>query len=180
VATRGLSVNELNDCSLWWHGPSWLDSNHLSQLIWNLSEITPECLEEIRKSNPEITIVTGVDGKCDKDVFLLGVDKPCYSSMQKLLRISVYILRFIKLKVWNKLQEETRRKHQNFHLLSTRMPVILHFVNLSYYHFCGFILFNIIILKQFLLLLYCMLMLTSQKMQNVQSYYLIEVGLENC
>jgi len=119
VATRGLSVNELNDCSLWWHGSSWLDGNHFSWPVWNLSEITPESLEEIRKSNPEITIVAGVDGKCDKDVFLFGVDKLHYSSMWKLLRISVYILRFIKLKVWNKLQEETRRKHQSFHLLST-------------------------------------------------------------
>ena len=47
------------------------------------------------------------------------MDKPHYSSLWKLLRVSVYILRFIKIKVWNKLREETRRKHQRFHLLST-------------------------------------------------------------
>ena len=62
-------------------------------------------------------MVAGVDGKWDKDVFLFGMGKPHYSSLWRLLRVSVYVIRFIKMKVWNKLQEETRRKHQSFHLL---------------------------------------------------------------
>ena len=71
LATRGLSVDELHHCSLWWHGQSWLQSDHLSWPEWSLPEITPESLEEIRKSNlsADITIVAS-DGKCDKDVFL--------------------------------------------------------------------------------------------------------------
>jgi len=120
LATRGLSVEELSHCLLWWHGPSWLQSNHLSWPVWNLPELTPEGLEEIKKSklSADITIVAG-DGKCNEEVFLFGMDKLCYSSLRKLLRVSVYILRFIKIMVWNKLKEETRRKHQQFYLLST-------------------------------------------------------------
>ena len=207
MATRGLSVNELKDCSLWWHGPSWLDSNHLSWPVWNLSEITPESLEEIRESNPEISIVA-VDGKCDKDVFLFGVDKLHYSSMRKLLRISVYILRFIKLKVWNKLQEEIRRKHQSFYLLSTlfrglrdaghitfreiKLVSLLCIYTLQHLYFKAVF----VAIKQKrrhclqtqlglqLEILRCygryMLMRISQKKQNFQSYYLVEVGLQDC
>ena len=99
---------------------AWLESNCIFWPVWNLPEITPENLEEIRKStsSTEVTIMAGADGKCDRDVFLFGMDKPRYSSLRKLLQASVYILRFIKIKVWNKLREETRRKHQRFHLLS--------------------------------------------------------------
>ena len=42
LATRGLSVSELCECSLWWHGPSWLGTNHLSWPAWSLPEITAE------------------------------------------------------------------------------------------------------------------------------------------
>ena len=104
LATRGLSVIELNHCSLWWHGKSWLGSNHIFWPAWNLLEVTPENLEEIRnsKSSAEDTMVAGVDGKWDKDVFLFGTDKPRYSSSLRLLRVSVYVFRFIKMKMWNK------------------------------------------------------------------------------
>ena len=37
-------------------------------------------------SSAVITIVAS-DGKCDKDVFLFGVDKLFYSSLRKLLRV---------------------------------------------------------------------------------------------
>ena len=70
-------------------------------------------------------MVAGVDEKGNKDVFLFGMDKPCYSSLRRLLRVSVYVFRSIKMKVWNKLQEENRRKHQSFHLLITVFRVLV-------------------------------------------------------
>ena len=71
MATRGLSVIEFNHCPLWWHGPSWLGSNHIFWPVWNLPEIISENLEEIRnsKSSAEVTMVAGVD---EKMCFSLG------------------------------------------------------------------------------------------------------------
>ena len=36
LATRGKTVSELNKSSLWWHGPSWLETNSLSWPVWKL------------------------------------------------------------------------------------------------------------------------------------------------
>lgn len=44
-ATRGLSVSDISDCSLWWHGPDWLLCDELKWPTKNLPEITPEKLE---------------------------------------------------------------------------------------------------------------------------------------
>ena len=117
LATRGLSVSELCECSLWWHDPSWLGTNHLSWPAWNLPEITVEKLEqietEVRRSRSfiELANVAGVDQLDDKQLFLFGLREPFYSSLRKLLRVSVYVLRFIKLKVWRKIDGE-RFKHR--------------------------------------------------------------------
>ena len=79
LATRGLSVSELCECSLWWHGPSWLGTNHLSWPAWNLPKITAEKLEqietEVRRSRSfiELANVAGVDQLDDKQLFLFGL-----------------------------------------------------------------------------------------------------------
>ena len=128
MATRGLSTEEIKQSALWWHGPPWLRDNQLTWPVWDLPEITSECLEETRKSTPciEVTGVVGVNRKGD-DTFLFGLSEPRYSSLRKLLRILVYVLRFIKVKVLNKLQEETKQKFNLlfslFRSLSNNGPV---------------------------------------------------------
>ena len=44
-ATRGLTVAEITGCSLWWHGPEWLQLREETWPTWNLPSITPERLE---------------------------------------------------------------------------------------------------------------------------------------
>ena len=40
-ATRSLTVAEITDCSLWWHGPEWLQLWEETWPKWNLPSITP-------------------------------------------------------------------------------------------------------------------------------------------
>ena len=114
-ATRGLTVLELEKSSLWWHGPSWLETNSLSWPTWNLSEITSEEFKYLEsefkgfKSSIEVAHVAGTE----KEVLLFGVEKSPCSSLRGLLRISVYVLRFLKLRIWNKLDERKRNLFQH-------------------------------------------------------------------
>ena len=108
VATRGSSVSEIGQSDLWWHGPTWLKNEDSLWPLWNLPDITPDVLDEINRETRiqhvlETTIVTGETSQQDS---LLGIDEKRYSLLRKLLRISVYILRFIKRKIWNKINRE--------------------------------------------------------------------------
>ena len=53
-----------------------------------------------------------------KDVFLFGI-KSLASSLRKQLCVSVFVLRYVKLKIWNKIPEEKRTNYDKNHLLKT-------------------------------------------------------------
>ena len=106
LATRGLQTEEFTSSLLWWHGPSWLQYEDSTWPQYNFDQITPEVLDQIKSEQKggqiKMTSVAGISDKSqDKNVSLLGVNEKWCSSLRKLLRVSVYVLRFIKLKVWS-------------------------------------------------------------------------------
>ena len=94
LATRGLSVKEMMQSSLWWHGRSWLQDDPAVWTSWNFVELTPIILQQVeseaRKLRPLIEVSNLVSEK--KERLLLGMDDITYSSLRKLLHITVYIL----------------------------------------------------------------------------------------
>ena len=98
-----------------WHGPSWLGTNNLSWPVWNLSEVTSEDFKylesEFKGSKPSIEVVHVVG--TEKEVLLFGVEKPLCSSLRRFLRISVHVLWFLKMRIWNKLPEGKRNSFQH-------------------------------------------------------------------
>ena len=126
IATRGSSVFELSQSTLWWHGPSWLQEDDSSWPVWNFSDITPKVQNQLQseekgfKSVIETTTVIGISNKQDqiKTASLFGIDEKRFSSLRQLLRVSVYVLKFIKKKVWNLINVK-KRKHFQHKLLST-------------------------------------------------------------
>ena len=102
-ATRELNVSEINNCSLWWHGPDWLQYDELEWPIKNLPEITPEKLEnylsQIKNVGPQVMYeVTNLIEETSKDTKLLplGINETKFSSLWRLLRITAICLKFIK------------------------------------------------------------------------------------
>jgi len=67
LATRGPSVVDIVNSSLWWHGPPWLCLEDCLWHTWNLSDITPDVLSQVdsevkgQKSFIEISNVAGVE-----------------------------------------------------------------------------------------------------------------------
>ena len=88
---------------------------------WKFVELTPIILQQVeseaRKLRPLIEVSNLVSEK--KEGLLLGMDDTRFSSLRKLLRITVYVLRFIKLKIWNRLDTERRKPIQQDQLLLT-------------------------------------------------------------
>ena len=123
-ATRGLTVQEIIDCKLWWHGPEWLKSEETTWPSWNMPDITPDKLDNLleigKKGSQVIYEVTNVvnDGSQVHNDYPspLTIDEFKYSSLRKLLRITVYCIKFIYIMVLNKcskeLKERVLRKHK--------------------------------------------------------------------
>jgi len=70
-ATRGLSVADIKECSLWWNGLDWLRRPQAQWLTWNLPELTPEMLGQIQTEIKESYIMV----ETTKDVFLFGIKR---------------------------------------------------------------------------------------------------------
>ena len=122
--TRGLCAFKIGQSNLWWHGPSWLQNEESAWPVKNLPNKNSEMLIQIQsevKGVKELANVAGINEKDEEKqiVSLFGVDEKRYSSLQKLIRVSVYVMRYIKYRVWNRISAENRRHLCEYKLLVT-------------------------------------------------------------
>ena len=114
-ATRGLTAPELADNFLWWKGPTWISKCESDWPKQDLPDVTPDILEQFDaetkgpKSAYEASCITNV-APCEETICffsdtansktsqasVFGIDSQRFSSVQKLLRTTVYCLRFLK------------------------------------------------------------------------------------
>ena len=96
MASRGISARELVNNDLWWHGPRRLTENNnewlCSSEFCSLSECSVALLTELRVDDPSLTIAAVTNTKTPEIWDLVRH----YSSLSKLIRITVYILRFVR------------------------------------------------------------------------------------
>ena len=114
--SRSLDTEELRDNHLWWYGPEWVLSPSDSWPTWELKrkENDTELQGEYRTKNMmyEAKLVAG-EGLMDKQDKTKKVSAPLdidinrFSSLTKLLRVTVLALRFI-----NKLKKTSRSNGQ--------------------------------------------------------------------
>ena len=127
-ATRGLTVPEIADANLWWYGPRWLMFEESSWPKWNFLHFSPERLEQCidgggKRRSQIIYEVANVAQEEPKVIFPspFAMDEHKYSSLRKLLRISVYCLKFINLKVMSKCSTELKERVLSRHKLLERV-----------------------------------------------------------
>ena len=99
LASRGLYINELLGNSLWWHGPEWmLKPDHVwtiwKQDISNQTKKNSEVLYEAKLDAVEIT--QGTSKLKTKAISPFEIDSRRFSSLNKLLRVTSWVGRFIK------------------------------------------------------------------------------------
>ena len=120
MATRGLTVPEIKQSKLWWHGPAWLQYAECNWPSWNLSNISSDDLERLSqaKYGSEVFFesVNVVQENIDEvSTSVCTIDERKYSSLRKLLRVTAYCLKFIKKRVWNRCSDEVKKIICNRH-----------------------------------------------------------------
>ena len=97
ISTRSKTVKELENSSLWWRGPTWLTLPEQSWSTWDIPEITEETLQELdpESKGPKTFYEAGTiaDDNIPSPFELMDEN---YSSFSKLIRVTAWILRFIR------------------------------------------------------------------------------------
>ena len=116
LATRGLTVSELKECSLWWHGPTWLRLDECCWPSWNLPDVTSEELEQMlsqARSGSDVIFESSNVVQEDRGHGSLSactINEEKYSSLRRLLRVTALCLKFIKMKIWNRSTTELKER----------------------------------------------------------------------
>ena len=131
ISTRIKTIEELENSSLWKKGPNWLTLPEHAWPTWDLPEITEETLRELEaetkgpKTLYETSIVAG-----NNAVSTFELMEEIYSNFSKLIRVTAWILRFIRnLKHKTKqtgsltaLELKTVKKHWELHIQQKNFP----------------------------------------------------------
>lgn len=92
-ASRGISPELLKDFDLWWHGPKFLrDTENIS---CSPTEI-PDTNVEIKIPKNKVLTHTSLAGVLDNNEEMLSYLTK-YSKLQKLIRVTAYMLKFVKI-----------------------------------------------------------------------------------
>ena len=115
-ATRGLTVPQIKELNLWWHGPTWLQFAESDWPIRNLPDITSEELEkmatQVQVGSDIIYETTNVvkEQISQASLSVCTIDEEKYSSLRKLLRVTLFCLKFIRKGCWNRCSETLKAK----------------------------------------------------------------------
>ncbi|CAB4020584.1 Hypothetical predicted protein [Paramuricea clavata] len=95
IPTRSIKCSELGQCELWRNGPPWL-SEELQPNDELIDEPSPseECLRELKKKphHSPTALLTEATGQGIKEIMNIAT----FSNYHRLLRVKVYVLRFIR------------------------------------------------------------------------------------
>ncbi len=106
LGSRGVNASKLVESTSWWEGPKWLSMGKRS---WPQSELLEETLDVVDEKKKSSVVVCTVESE------LKGlsnvIDASRYSTVNKLLRVSAWVLRFIKNIKSKHEQERIREGH---------------------------------------------------------------------
>ena len=95
IPTRGMSVSELAETTLWLDGPDWLHSNDLPGDLSSGLSVPEECRNEMkRKEAAHHALVTVQDSSVTQISQLIDAQK--YSSSYRLFQVTKWVLTFIR------------------------------------------------------------------------------------
>ena len=90
LGSRGVSASHLKDSRLWWEGPNWLQEDEEKWPKFFPLEDSPDVGSERRKMNVMIAVQKEKHGVSN----IVQIER--YGSLVKVLRVTAYVMRFIK------------------------------------------------------------------------------------
>ena len=117
IPTREMNVSEISQSKLWWNGPEWLRRPQILWPKWNIPSVNLETEMEVK--GPTVLYETNMVANHDRpfNSEICGIDHHKYSSLRKLLRITVYCLKFIEQRIWMILSQVQKEWFGKNHLL---------------------------------------------------------------
>ena len=111
IATRGLRGCEIGENKMWWHGPEWLKQDHSEWPTKSAVDVvTSEQLQQIEMKIPadlpiyhSLAAPEGRTATTPAPSYPFGLEPKKYSSWRKLLRITAWMLKFVRIRLWNNL-----------------------------------------------------------------------------
>ena len=94
IPSRGIATSELATCELWWNGPTWAVN---SNIIESEGQVIPaECEEELTtRGRSTHNLLTSSSASNVKLHEVVTCEQ--YSTLSRLLRVTAYVLRFIRM-----------------------------------------------------------------------------------
>ena len=96
IPTREMNVEQFKQNTIWWHGPKWLLGTEREWPNSSISDTLPqECLDEMKhpqRTEKTAVLKTTVTAPSIRNF----IDYDRFSDYQKLLRVTAYVLRFIR------------------------------------------------------------------------------------
>ena len=91
IVSRGTSVSKLTESSLWWEGPDYLKTE---KMHWPIFEGATQERQTPDSEKPVVVLMSNSSKVSDLNAVI-----PCenYSSFDKLIRVTVLVLKFVKL-----------------------------------------------------------------------------------
>ena len=85
-------MSEISQSKLWWNGPEWVRRPQILWPKWNIPSVNLETEMEVK--GPTVLYETNMVTNHDRpfNSAICGIDHHKYSSLRKLLRITVYCL----------------------------------------------------------------------------------------
>jgi hypothetical protein len=123
-STREKHAEDLVTCDTWWYGPAWLKKD---KLHWPKHNLQPVADTELPKYQAEakpgymVTTMATIDEEPPEPEYFLAMNPSNYSTMNRLIRVSVHMLKFLKRHLWDYLPEVTRQAN---HQLATLFDCI--------------------------------------------------------
>lgn len=97
LLSRGMSVQAMVQSELWWHGPAFLSEPHVKWPVWQAKSVADEDLELIRgeernkqRLRPIIMLTIVGEGGLEEKLTAR------WSTLNLLLRVTAYVLRFVR------------------------------------------------------------------------------------
>ena len=142
LGSRGVSASHLRDSKLWWNGPSWLKKGRSEWPKSLVLDESDDVSKERKKVNVFATVVEEPQDICQV------IDANRFSTLGKLLRVTAFVLRFIRNlkskkegkelnegrlsvteirqaeKLWIKQAQTTFRNDANFKKVSSQLDII--------------------------------------------------------
>ena len=120
LPSRGMTLKELNESQMWFHGPLWLRDSS-TPVTTELEESLPSgCLEELRVKERDCLTLSVIERREGKIGSIMSIER--FSSIEKLITCTAYVILFIDKLKQNSSSPDTATGSREENVIRLSLP----------------------------------------------------------